>query len=458
MTLLSSALDRRRRGTHYSDRLQRILGACQDCGLLWHEERIPTRNGRTETRRFDNIAPAGSVVVTSRYEKYGLRVNPRVLRRVLKMSEQFAYALNVPSASVEVDGNIVFVRVPRFADGRHALVTFQEAWSIAPTLPLGHLLLGVDDEHRQLITDLTSPANVHAAVIGMTGSGKSTLMRTMILSALMQGGVRVALFDLSAGYQTLCGHPSVWRGGLFRLAEECEAGLSALVRRLKNPGGHGPTFVFVDEVPELIAQSPRVKDHLTRLAQAGRHAGIHLILGAQHPLSSVLGPTTLRNVAVRLVGRVADRSAAYNATGRNDSGAEKLCGQGDFVAVNGPTLQHFQAAMISGSFLEEWRQQYPPRPARVPVYAGRHPKRAATSMRSATLRGSGCALDDISPDIVDEIHAYTARHGREPSSNWIYGRTRNLLPTGGYGREKAQRALDAARARSGQQKTASETG
>ena len=183
MNGLRAWLDKKREGTHYSDRMSRILNVCQDCGVLWHEERISYRNGQSEVRRIDDIEPAHDVLVTPQYEKYGLRVNPRVLPRLRTMSAQFAYALNVPGTSVEVDGNIVYIRVPRPREGDDITVLFEEAWGMAPDIPRGNLLLGVDEEHHQLVLDLVAPTNVHAAVVGMTGSGKSNLMRAMILSA-----------------------------------------------------------------------------------------------------------------------------------------------------------------------------------------------------------------------------------------------------------------------------------
>lgn len=435
MDMVRNALDRRRRGTHYTDRMQRILGVCQDCGLLWHEERVTYRNGQSEMRRVDDIEAVGEVHVTPQYEKYGLTVRPRVLNRVKNLGPHFAYALNVPNTSVEVDGNVVYVRVPRPGAGNDPTVTFEQAWGIAPDIPRGSVLLGVDEEHQQLVLDLTAPSSVHAAVIGMTGSGKSTLMRTMVLSAQMIGGAEVALFDPSGGLEPLSGHPSVWRGGMFRRAEDCELGLEALASTIGRQR-RGLMLVAVDEVPDLVAQRPKIRDHLSRLAQAGRHAGLHLILGAQHPLASELGSSTLRNIAVRLVGRVSDPGAAYNAAGRRDSGAESLRGRGDFIVVNGSTVRHFQAACPSAELLHRWAARYPPHPPRVPV----RPSKDALSRRV----GSGRGLDEIPDEVLSEIQRFVAENGEAPSLNWVYRMTRERLPSGGFRREKAQRAIDAA--------------
>ena len=442
---LASVFDRQRRGTHYSDRMHRILGACRDCGILWHEERVTYRHGASEVKRVDDVQAVGSVLITPQYEKYGLRVNPRVLPRLKGMGSQFAYALNVPSASVEVDGNVVYVRVPRPQGEADDTIFFKQAWAIAPDVPTGHLLLGVDEDQRQLLVDLTRASNVHAAVIGMTGSGKSTLMRTMILSAQLSGGAQVALFDPSGGFEPLSGHPSVWRGGLFREAEACDLGLEALTRAMGRLG-RKLTYVFVDEVPELVMQRPRIKGHLARLAQAGRHVGMHLILGAQHPLASELGPTTMRNIAVRLVGRVADRSAAYNATARRDSGAEHLRGRGDFVYVNGSAMRHFQAAMVSEPTMAAWAERYPPKGPRVPVRLTQSVSQPRIAQRAeASSAGSGRPLDEIPASVIEAIRGYMREHGEAPSSNWVYCRTKEMLPTGGYNRAKTRRAIEEAR-------------
>jgi S-DNA-T family DNA segregation ATPase FtsK/SpoIIIE len=440
MTALMGALDKRRHGTHYADRMQRILSVCQDCGLLWHDERITYRTGVSEVKRVTDIRGANRVLVTPQYEKYGLQVNPRVLKRVQGLAKQFAYALNVPSAAVEVDGNIVYVRVPLAVCAEDRLVTFEQAWQIEPRLPGGCLLLGVDEEHNQLVLDLTAPTNVHAAVIGMTGSGKSTLLKTMILSAELVGEAQVALFDPSRGLYPLSGHPSVWRGGLFSQADECEAGLAALARTVSRGAGR-LTYVFVDEVPDLVAQRPRVRDHLARLAQAGRHAGIHLVMGAQHLLSSEMGPMTMRNVPVRLVGRVADSTAGYQAAGRGDVGAESLRGRGDFVVVTGSQVRHFQAAYVSEPLLRAWERRYPPRTPAVPVEGTAGVARAASYANQAPAKVLGRPQDDIPPEVLALITAYVDEHRRAPSCNWVYQHTRDLLPGGGYSRAKARRAI-----------------
>lgn len=436
--------DRQRQ--HYIDRMHRILGVCHACGYLWHEEKgrdgIPVR--------LEDVRPQGKVLVTPQYEKYGLHVNPRVLPKLRGMGPQFAYALNVPTVAVEVDGDTVYVRVPREREAKSGVVLFEQAWALAPDIAPGGLLLGIDEAQQQLVLDLNQAGASHCMVVGMTGSGKSTLMQTMILSAEMTGA-HVALFDPSGGFQALSGHPSVWRGGLFRRAEDCEWGLGVLARSLANEGeASGALYIFVDEVPELVRQQPTIKEHLGRLAQAGRHRGYHLILGAQHPLVADLGAATIRNIPVSLVGKVRDKQAAYNATGRSDSGAENLRGAGDFMAYISDSKTHFQAAMPSDQMLREWAKRYPPRSPRIPpkptaLAPGNHGAYIMSSNAPSGNGPGGSVVDDIPAELKARIWSYYCKNDRQaPKPQWV----RDITKRHALGRAKAAeyRYLKACRA------------
>jgi S-DNA-T family DNA segregation ATPase FtsK/SpoIIIE len=417
-----------RRGTHYSDRMNRILGVIADHGLLYHD----TPDGQ----RITDIT-AGDIENTPTAERYALDVPPRLLPRVRAMRQQFAYVLNVPRAEVEIDGGRLFVRVPK-PQGERDIVDFESCYTMRK-IKRGAVLLGMDDEGAQLCLDFTKPENTHAACVGMTGSGKSYLMRAMALSALMGKGLRVALFDPIGDFELLGGHPLVWRGGAFRTPDEIELGLEALTAQI-NRGKGEAVLVILDELPDLIMQRPAIKDHVQRLAQAGRHAGVHLVIGAQHPLNADLGPTTMRNIPCRLVGKVADATAAYNAAGRRDSGAEKLGGRGDFVYINGDVRTHFRAAFVDDALLRDWAERYPLREPRIPVRAAR---KAAQNTEGIFLPDGGSPgrpQDDIPPEVVEGLQDYNAVNGEWPSLRAIYRMTLDLYGEG-FGRDKAKRAL-----------------
>ena len=371
MASIAGMLDKRRRGTHYTDRMQRILGVLHENKLLWHDEKVTYRNGVTELKRVDDIEPVTEVVVTPQHEKYGLVVNPVILAKVQTLAPQFAYALNLDASAVSVraEGNVVYVRVPR-PDDAVQTVDFDATLALARNtakskLRPGMVLLGVDDVGNPLALDFRKPTNVHAATIGMTGSGKTTLLLSMGLSALQIDGVAVALFDPLAdleemkGLAPLSGHDNIWRGGLFRDTQDIEAGLLELAGAIGQQA-RGRLLAIIDELPLLIAQRPPIRDLVGRLAEAGRHIGVNLLIGAQHAVGSELGPATMRNIPVRIVGRVDSTQAAYSAAGLAGTKAETLT-TGAFVYVNNGTVVNFQAPLISDETMQAFTAQYPPR-------------------------------------------------------------------------------------------------
>lgn len=441
-TITQRVRDHAGRGTHYEDRNQRILGVCNNVGILHHEEWANHR-GTYQPQRVlvTDVESVEPVLDTEQYEKYGYRVSPRVLRRFLALDAALAMALNVPAVTIERDGHTVYVRVPK--ERGDNVLTFTAAWKLAPDLKPGSLLLGANDAGEQFVLDLVAGHNVHAAVIGMTSSGKTTLMQTMVLSAFKAGGTRVALFDPLGNLAPLSGHPSVWRGGLFGDVDACERGLACLVRQLAKPH-QGLLYVFVDEVPKLTMNRPVIADYLKELAQSGRHAGIHLVLGSQGSTVSAL--QALRNVPARLVGHVADRDAAYRSTSRAGTGAERLRGRGDFLYVNGDVLKHFQAATPERE-LADLVKTYPPREARLPaptlprtVASPQAVERSGAEVERSTLEREPKPVD---PRVVQKIQSYVTRRGTLPSLNKVREMSLEVLDAG-YNRDMQRRALETA--------------
>jgi len=113
-------------------------------------------------------------------------------------------------------------------------------------------------------------------------------------------------------------------------------------------------------------------------------------------------------------------------------------------------MRHFQAAYVPDSLLAEWGKRYPPRRARLPVRPVPVHVYASSAPSVRRYGKGGRPLDEIPSAVIREIERYIRKHGEEPSSNWIYRRTRQMLPTGGFNRAKARRALELAWERLGQ--------
>jgi len=118
--------------------------------------------------------------------------------------------------------------------------------------------------------------------------------------------------------------------------QEANQVLCWLTQEIERRAEHRQTtpriFVLIDELKALIDDSQIAANYLSRIASIGGEFGLHLVLSTQYPQVQMLKSAELkRNVATRLCGRVDDANAAANALGIANSGAEHLCGYGDFL-------------------------------------------------------------------------------------------------------------------------------
>jgi DNA segregation ATPase FtsK/SpoIIIE-like protein len=114
----------------------------------------------------------------------------------------------------------------------------------------------------------------------------------------------------------------------------------------------------IDELADLVQSGgPAILENLSRLVQRGREAGIHVVGATQKPSSTVIGSIVKANFPVRLVGRVTSAEDARVAAGIGATGAEKLTGRGDFIAITGPGTIRFQAAYIAPDAMATITQQ-----------------------------------------------------------------------------------------------------
>ena len=299
------------------------------------------------------------------------------MSRIKGLSEELAAALDTSNCRISRRGAAVTVEVPR-DDPRpvRLLPLYRQLVSgeSPSTIPPITAILGLAEDGAPLLIRLPSPDVAHVLIAGTTGSGKTVLMQTMILSLALsnapqaapcpsgQGpaGPGLALVLIDPKGQALSvfdGLPHLTRPVIRETPEAIEA-LNSLVhlmerRSLAQPGL--PYIVLViDELADLLLTGGKpVQQALTRLAQRGRGAGIHVIAATQKPTSAVLGPLVKANFPVRLVGRVTSIEDARTATGWSGSRAERLMGRGDFVAVAEGRVTYFQAAHVSPQEIQE---------------------------------------------------------------------------------------------------------
>jgi S-DNA-T family DNA segregation ATPase FtsK/SpoIIIE len=226
-----------------------------------------------------------------------------------------------------------------------------------PAVPLGTAVLGLADDGAPLLLRLPSPDVAHVLVAGTTGSGKTALMQSLVLSLALahrRSQLQLVLVDPKArAFGPLADLPHLLRPVATEpdQAAAALADLVALMESRDRSGASAPRVALViDELADLAATAGKgVLEPLARLTQRGREAGLHVLACTQKPSAGVLGAVTKANFPVRLVGRVTSLEDARVATGIGGSGAERLTGRGDFLAVSAAGVTRFQAAFVSSA-------------------------------------------------------------------------------------------------------------
>ncbi|NOZ48932.1 MAG: DNA translocase FtsK [Chloroflexi bacterium] len=293
--------------------------------------------------------------VTPRFVRYDLSaaLGTRV-QRVLALRDEIAMSLGVTDVRVYRQGSAIRIEVPR---ARPATIPLLKLCRSLKSVPPLTAVLGVGADGAPLLLRLPSPDVAHVLVAGTTGSGKTALLRSIILSLALHNSQRLLQFILidpkGRGFSPLAPLPHLLRPPIVTIqtANQLLAGLVVEMERRDRQKRSKPALVVViDELADLrMTGGKEVERNLARLTQRGREAGIHLILATQRPAATVVGSLVKANLPVRLVGAVGSPEDAKVATGIAGSGAERLAGRGDFLLVSHARIHRFQAAYASES-------------------------------------------------------------------------------------------------------------
>lgn len=257
--------------------------------------------------------------------------------------------------------------------------TLRQQWEFISTDPrikancgwtMPALLWNNAGEEEVVWLDLGSTEGFSQAVFGSSGSGKSQLALSMILSTCMiNSPERLSLVIIDpkgVDFPVLGSLPHI-ACPVITDAEEGVAALQAIVaemdRRVKLAKAGQRNFprilLFVDELADLLmVGGDEIENSLIRLAQKGRALGISLILGSQRAVGSAFPADVLNNMACRWCGRLGSASESVFASGVAGTTTNRLPGKGAFE-IYSPEFRgtRVQALFVADSKLPSYEAE-----------------------------------------------------------------------------------------------------
>ena len=387
--------------------------------------KMPTTEllSRKQTREDAGNVKQNAYIIQKTFSEFGIEVEmeganigPRVTQYTLKApggvnlgkiaarDKELAYNLGAKTVRIEapIPGTqLIGVEVPNVRAASVSLrgILESQAWKSARD-PLT-FTIGKDISGEPVVADLASMP--HLLIAGTTGSGKSVMTNTIIMSLLYRNApsdMRLIIVDPKqvemVAYNdiphlltpvitdtTKAVSAMKWAVGEMdrrysQMAEEKVKKITEYNKKMEQKQKDGVKdddpntakmpyiVIIIDEMSDLMMQAGKELESLiVRIAQLGRAAGMHLILATQKPIVKVITGLIKGNIPSRIAFRVTNSMESRIIL--DISGAEKLLGQGDMLlstekTMNGP--ERIQGAWSPDEDIEKvtdfLRAQRPP--------------------------------------------------------------------------------------------------
>ncbi len=315
------------------------------------------------------------------------KISPGEGERVSKITNlEDDIALSLAAKSVRIFAPIpgtsqVGIEIPN--DARNS-VYLADVLPYAQDGPL-EAAFGRDSEGKPIVVDLATLP--HLLVAGTTGSGKSVMLNSIVMSILMRATpeqVRLIMVDPKrVEFTGYAGLPHLYVPVVTEPRQAASAlqwGVSEMERRLKvfehykvrdiksynkvitgekfedaeNKPVHMPYFVIViDELADLMMVAGKdVESSIVRIAQLGRAAGIHLIVATQRPSADVVTGLIKANIDNRVALSV--DNGMNSRIILDQTGAERLLGNGDMlIKLRGRRPKRAQGCFVSDEEIDK---------------------------------------------------------------------------------------------------------
>lgn len=256
-------------------------------------------------------------------------------------------------------------------------------WKLARTEERMKVPVGMGAGKRFISLDVHEKFHgPHGLIAGTTGSGKSELLQTYLLSIAINfspedvsffmidykgGGTGNLLKDLPhcAGVISNLSGKQIKRA-MSAIASENRRrqkllsdfqvnhidGYTKLYREGKARSAMPHLLLVIDEFAELKREEPEFMQEIISLAQVGRSLGVHLLLATQKPAGTV-DERIWSNARFRLCLRVQDRQDSLDMLHNGDAAALTAPGRCYLQIGNNEYYELFQAGYCGGIYREE---------------------------------------------------------------------------------------------------------
>lgn len=294
------------------------------------------------------------------------------IRRVLEELSIWLEAYAKPMISLQYKLGRVRLEVPEEKSSKLDYFSSQHQNEVVATIPV---FLGNSVEGEDIVFDLAK--NPHTIIAGATGSGKSTMLHSLVANLVPQSDVETTLIDTKAiefdPYRYVFPNIKVITSyeaasALFQeLMEEMNVRYET-IRKRKLPtdfyttktDGSSRKVIIIDEYADLIINDgdKSLRRDICNLAQKCRAAGMFIIIATQRPSVKILDGNIKANFPARLALQTA--SSVDSRVILDVGGAEDLVGAGDSIIHNSKyTLTRFQCAYATAkSVIEHLAPKY----------------------------------------------------------------------------------------------------
>lgn len=314
------------------------------------------------------------------------------LSRIASLETNLALSLAAQSLRIEapIPGKrAVGIEVPnvRSADVRLRGILTSPVWTSVPDKMI--FAVGRDTAGQPITCDLSDLP--HLLIAGQTGSGKSVMINTLLVSLLYRNSpsdLKLILVDPKqvemAPYEDIphlltpiITEPEKTMSALKWAVGEMERRFNLLAKHNKKniksynsaisqkvvepdgttvvdavdeqDGAMPYVVIIIDELSDLMMAASRdVEDLIVRIAQKARAVGIHLVLATQRPSVNVVTGLIKANIPARFAFTTASQVDSKTILDR--AGAEKLLGKGDMLML---TARMSKPKRVQGAWVSD---------------------------------------------------------------------------------------------------------